>query len=74
MLYLAIQNSLILGAFETPQAAEARCKEEIKKDSLELLMKKKLIKKVLKGQIPINGNRYLVAVITKEVSSDGGNF
>lgn len=74
MIYLAIQNSLILGAFETPEAAEARCKEEIKKDSLELLMKKKLIKKVLKGQIPINGNRYLVAVITKEVSSDGTNF
>lgn len=74
MLYLAIQNSLILGAFETMEAAEARCKEEIKKDSLELLLKKKLIKKVLKGQIPINGNRYLVAVITKEVSSDGGNF
>lgn len=74
MLYLAIQNSLILGAFETQEAAVARCKEEIKKDSLELLMKKKLIKKVLKGQIPINGNRYLVGLITKEVSSDGGNF
>lgn len=73
MIYLAIQNSLILGAFETLEAAEARCKEEIKKDSLELLLKKKLIKKVLKGQIPINGNRYLVASIIKEVSSEG-NF
>lgn len=73
MLYLAIQNSLILGAFETSEEAEARCREEIKKDSLELFLKKKLIKKVLKGQIPVNGNRYLVARITKEVSTDG-NF
>lgn len=71
MLYLAIQNSLILGAFDTEESAEARCKEEIKKDSLELLLKKKVIKKILKGQIPVNGNRYLVARILKEVSTDG---
>lgn len=70
MIYLAIQNSLILGAFETAEQAEARCLEEIEKDKLELLLKKKVIKKILKGQIPINGNRYLVAMITKEVSRE----
>lgn len=74
MLYLAIQNSLILAAYDTLEAAEARCKEEIKKDALELFLKKKLIKKILKGQIPINGNRYLVAQIRREVTIDEGNF
>lgn len=67
-MYIASQNSLILGSFDTEELATNRCLEEIKRDDLQLVLKKKLLKKVLKGQIPINGNTYLVSKVLKEVT------
>lgn len=67
-MYIASQNSLILGSFDTEELATKRCLEEIKRDDLQLVLKKKLLKKVLKGQIPINGNTYLVSKVLKEVT------
>lgn len=47
--YLAIQNRLVLGCYDTQAEAEVRCSEEIQKDRIQLLLKHRLLKKILKS-------------------------
>lgn len=47
-IYLAVQNNIVLGIFDSVEGAEERINAEIQKDRLNLLLKKGLLKKLLK--------------------------
>ena len=47
-IYLAIQNNVVLGVFNSRPEADARIQAEIQKDRMNLLLKKGLLKKLLK--------------------------
>lgn len=61
--YLAIQNRLVLGCFDTQLEAEARCSEEIQKDRVKLLLKHRLLKKLLKKHNGYMTDYYLVCEV-----------
>lgn len=63
--YMAIQDKDVLGIYDSLDAARQRIQEEQRRDELQLVLKKKLLKKLIRsGEVRIHD--YLVAEI-KEV-------
>lgn len=67
--YAAVQNGVILDIFDTCEKAEARVREEIKRDWIEIILKKKL-RKLLKKKdsIALHDYRVIVIAALKEVT------
>ena len=61
--YLAIQNKLVLGCYDTYEQAEARIKTEIERDRLKILLKHKLLKKILKKHNGFLTDYYLITEV-----------
>lgn len=68
-IFAAVQNGVILDVFDNYDEAKVRINEEIRKDWLDILLKKKL-RKVLKKNGSVSLHRYQVYIIesVEEVS------
>lgn len=61
--YMACQNDYILGFYDTVDEAQARISDEMERDKLELLLKRRVLRRLLKKHQPIINNNYFVAEV-----------
>lgn len=66
MIFASVQNGVILDLHETEQEARDRVNEEIKRDWLQIILKKK-IRKLLKTSADVALHRYQILKITEVV-------
>lgn len=63
-IYAAVQNNVILNLYSTKKEAEDRVREEIKRDWLSIMLKKKL-RKLLKRNSNVALHTYSVLLIAE---------
>lgn len=61
--FLALQNNRVLGLFDSYEEACARCNDEIQRDRISLLLKRRLLKKFLKKHDSFITDYYIVAEV-----------
>lgn len=61
--FIVIKDDIVIGSFDTIDEAKACILDDSEKQKLSLLMSKKLLKRFLKKNIPLNLSNYFVAVL-----------
>lgn len=66
--YAACQNGVILDVFDTKDAAVSRVHQEMKKDFLSIVLRKKLRKLIKGGNVALHSYTVITLVSIEEVS------
>lgn len=61
--FIACQNNRVLGFYETKEAADSAIENEKLRDRLQLLLKRRLLKKLLKSGTDVFTDIYYVAEV-----------